>query len=126
MMGVPSAKMRLLLRLEGAAIAIAIIALVWADPPSWWVIVAVLVAPDLAMVAYAAGTKIGAAAYNATHSYIGPVVLGVLVWGTTFQMIAVQRVLHIAADRAIGYGLKYGTGFKDTHLGAISGASRDV
>lgn len=26
------------------------------------------------------------------------------------------RVVHIGFDRALGYGLKYPTGFKDTHL----------
>ena len=26
---------------------------------------------------------------------------------------------HVGVDRALGYGLKYGTGFGDTHLGRI-------
>ena len=27
--------------------------------------------------------------------------------------------LHVGLDRALGYGLKYPSGFGDTHLGAI-------
>ena len=33
--------------------------------------------------------------------------------------LALILLAHIAADRALGYGLKYATGFKDTHLGQI-------
>lgn len=28
-------------------------------------------------------------------------------------------LFHSAFDRLLGYGLKYGTGFKDTHLGHV-------
>jgi len=28
-------------------------------------------------------------------------------------------VAHIGFDRALGYGLKYPSGFKDTHLGRV-------
>jgi hypothetical protein len=34
-----------------------------------------------------------------------PLVLGALIW-----------LAHIGMDRTIGYGLKYPTAFKDTHL----------
>jgi hypothetical protein len=30
--------------------------------------------------------------------------------------VALIWVTHIGVDRAIGYGLKYPSGFKDTHL----------
>ena len=33
---------------------------------------------------------------------------GALIW-----------IAHIGFDRALGYGLKYATGFRDTHLGRI-------
>jgi hypothetical protein len=33
--------------------------------------------------------------------------------------LALILVAHIAADRALGYGLKHMSGFKDTHLGGI-------
>ena len=33
--------------------------------------------------------------------------------------LALILLAHIAVDRALGYGLKRSTGFKDTHLGQI-------
>ncbi|NLE50171.1 MAG: DUF4260 domain-containing protein, partial [Chloroflexi bacterium] len=30
--------------------------------------------------------------------------------------IATVWIAHIGMDRALGYGLKYATGFKDTHI----------
>ncbi|MDQ1710546.1 MAG: hypothetical protein QOG49_1931, partial [Frankiaceae bacterium] len=33
---------------------------------------------------------------------------------------------HIGMDRALGYGLKYETDFKDTHLGHIGGHGATV
>jgi hypothetical protein len=33
--------------------------------------------------------------------------------------LALILLAHIAADRALGYGLKHASGFKDTHLGRI-------
>jgi len=33
--------------------------------------------------------------------------------------LALILAAHIAAARALGYGLKYASGFKDTHLGRI-------
>ena len=36
--------------------------------------------------------------------------------------VALIWAAHIAVDRALGYGLKYGAGFGLTHLGRIGGA----
>jgi hypothetical protein len=33
--------------------------------------------------------------------------------------IALIWAAHIGFDRLVGYGLKYGTGFKETHLGRV-------
>jgi hypothetical protein len=57
-------------------------------------LVVLALAPDLAMVAYAAGPRVGATAYDLVHTYL----------------------THIGVDRAIGYGLKHPSGFKDPHL----------
>ena len=35
------------------------------------------------------------------------------------QAAALIWIAHIGLDRALGYGLKYATGFGDTHLGHI-------
>jgi hypothetical protein len=110
---------RLLLRTEGlAAAAAAVILYFWGEHP-WWLLVVLALAPDLAMVAYAAGPRVGATAYDLVHTYTLPVVLGTAgVVGDADAAVAVALIwlTHIGVDRAIGYGLKYPSGFKDTHL----------
>ena len=41
---------------------------------------------------------------------------GVLAESGTATQLALIWFLHIGADRLLGYGLKYPTSFKDTHL----------
>src|SRR4051812_19189013 len=110
---------RVLLHAEGFAIAIAAIALYFHAGYPWWLLVALALAPDLSMVGYLAGTTTGAAAYNAAHTYSLPVALGavgLIVDAETAVQLGLIWLTHIGVDRAVGYGLKYGTGFKDTHL----------
>ena len=38
-------------------------------PDLWWLLVALALAPDFSMVGYLAGSTIGAAAYDAAHTY---------------------------------------------------------
>jgi hypothetical protein len=71
------------------------------------------------MVGYLAGSSIGAAAYDAAHTYSLPVVLatvGLIADAETAVQLGLIWFTHIGVDRAIGYGLKYPSGFKDTHL----------
>lgn len=56
------------------------------------------------------------------HTYIAPLLVGVLGYVLNNPHLlygSVVWVAHIAADRALGYGLKLPTGFRDTHLGRI-------
>jgi hypothetical protein len=110
---------RSLLHLEGVAVAVAaLVVYFWSDHP-WWLLVALALAPDLAMVAYAAGPRLGAAAYDVMHTYALPVIVGaagVVADGEAAVAVALIWLTHIGVDRAIGYGLKYPSGFKDTHL----------
>ena len=76
-------------------------------------------APDLSMVGYAAGPRVGAVTYDVAHTYAIPVALalvGVFADADLALQIALVWAAHIGVDRAIGYGLKYPTGFRDTHL----------
>ena len=89
---------------------------------SWLLFAVLILAPDLSMLGYLAGPRIGAIAYNAVHTLIAPAVLAFAAWLLAAPLLtALASILlaHIAADRAFGYGLKYSTGFKDTHLGQI-------
>lgn len=110
---------QILLRLEGLAIGVAAIVLFAEVDASWWIFVALILAPDVAFVAYAAGPRIGAAAYNLTHNLILPIALGttgVLVDSAPTTAVALTWLAHIGVDRLLGYGLKYPTAFKDTHM----------
>jgi hypothetical protein len=56
------------------------------------------------------------------HSTPGPLALGlaaVLIAQPLAVAIALIWLAHVGFDRALGYGLKYATGFADTHLGRI-------
>jgi hypothetical protein len=110
---------RLLLRLEGLAIAVAAIVLFAEVNAPWWIFVALILAPDLSFVAYTAGPRVGAAAYNLTHNLFLPIALGttgVLVDSDPTTAVALTWLAHIGIDRLLGYGLKYPTAFKDTHM----------
>ena len=110
---------RVLLRAEGVAVAIAAIALYFHAGYPWWLFLALILAPDLSMVGYVAGPATGAATYDAAHTYALPVVLaaiGVVADADVAVQVGLIWLAHIGVDRAIGYGLKYPTGFKDTHL----------
>jgi Domain of unknown function (DUF4260) len=109
----------LLLRLEGAAAGIAAIALYFDGGHAWWLLLLLALAPDLSMAGYAAGPRVGAVTYDLAHTYVVPVALGVagvLAGVDGAVAVALIWVAHIGLDRAIGYGLKYPSGFKDTHL----------
>ncbi|MEW6629596.1 MAG: DUF4260 domain-containing protein [Pseudomonadota bacterium] len=89
---------------------------------SWWLFVLLILAPDLSMLGYLGGPHVGAATYNALHILIAPLVVlltGALLAGPVTTAVALIWIAHIAIDRALGYGLKLPTGFRDTHLGRI-------
>jgi hypothetical protein len=112
-------KPRWLLHLEGACILALAVVVYHAGHFRWWMFAVLLFAPDLAMFGYLANVKIGAALYNLVHTEAGPVLLLVLcvavplLWLEPYALI---WLAHLGMDRMLGYGLKYPTRFKDTHL----------
>ena len=111
-----------LLRLEGAAVFGASIALYIHLDFDVLLFVLVILAPDLGMLGFLAGPRVGAATYNAVHTELWPIViatLGVLTDGTVLTEVGLIWLAHIGFDRMIGAGLKYPTGFNDTHLGRV-------
>ena len=109
----------LLLRLEALAILVAAVVAYYHLRGPAWLFIVLLLAPDLFIVGYLAGKTVGAAVYNTGHYYGLPLALAALALTTGWQtglLLALIWTAHIALDRAFGYGFKYRTGFKDTHL----------
>lgn len=89
---------------------------------SWLLFAVALLLPDIAMAAYAAGPRFGAAVYNACHSYLAPAVLAAVAFlasSATLRALCLIWIAHIGMDRALGFGLKFSTAFHHTHLGAV-------
>jgi hypothetical protein len=111
-----------LLRVEGLAVMAAAVALYFHEDFGWILFVALILGPDLSVAGYAFGPKLGAIAYDAVHTEVFPVTLGtigVLAGSNGPTKVALIWLAHIGADRLVGYGLKYPTAFKDTHLSRV-------
>ena len=112
------------LRLEGLAVAV-VSALFYARTgASWWLFAALWLLPDLSMLGYLGGPKLGARIYNAIHSYVTPgtlVAMSILLKSPGLLPYAFVWIFHIGVDRLMGYGLKYPDGFGWTHLGKLGG-----
>jgi hypothetical protein len=110
---------RALLHAEGLAVAAAAVALYFHAGYGWLLLVLLALAPDLSMVGYLAGPRAGAVAYDLAHTSALPVALGtvgVLLDASLALQLALIWLVHIGVDRLVGYGLKYPSGFKNTHL----------
>jgi len=120
--GAATGGVRMLLRLEGVTLFAGMTLLYGLWDGSWLVYVVLFLAPDLSFAAYLAGPRAGAIVYNAAHSYLAPVALmtaGLAMASPLVLSLAMIWLAHIGIDRALGYGLKYASGFVFTHLGRI-------
>jgi hypothetical protein len=118
--GSASGGVRSVLRLEGAAAFATAIALYGHAGFSWLAFVILFLAPDLSMLAYLAGPRVGALAYNLVHTYAlaMPLALaGFAIGPPVASALGLILIAHIGFDRMLGFGLKYASGFGDTHLG---------
>lgn len=117
---------RLILRLEGLLVLLLSIFGFNELGESWWLYVILFLVPDISMLGYLSGPVSGATFYNLGHTYILPAlltVLGTMVDQPIMFSIALIWVGHIGFDRLLGFGLKYPTGFSDTHLGRVGSGS---
>ncbi len=111
-----------LLRAEGAGEFLVLLLLYARVGESWWLFGLLFLAPDLGFLGYLAGPRAGAAVYNALHVLVAPAALGLASVAAGWPIgvaLALIWAAHIQIDRALGYGLKYPSGFGDTHLGQI-------
>jgi hypothetical protein len=108
--------------LTAALLTLVVIGLAQRGGGYWW-LSAFIMAPDVALLAgLGPGLEKGrlhpraVPLYNALHRFWGPVALGALAMATVvpsgFLIGALAWALHIALDRAIGYGLRTRDGFQ--------------
>ena len=110
---------KLLLQAEGLAMFAAAIALYAYTSGNGWAFLLLILAPDLAMVGYLVNVRVGSITYNTVHTIVLPLGLLAIAWmagSMTLVHIALIWLAHIGMDRMMGYGLKYATDFKDTHM----------
>lgn len=91
----------------------------------WWFLVLILL-PDMSMIGYALGNKIGAYSYNLFHHKavaIAVYLSGIYLNNSIVELAGVILFAHSAMDRMFGFGLKFITSFNDTHLGKIGNES---
>jgi hypothetical protein len=107
------------LRADGLAIALVAVLLYRELGLAWWIFAMAFLAPDLVFLAYLAGARVGAAAYNAAHTYLWPAMLfgaGLAREQTWLMAAGLIWLAHIGVDRTLGFGLKYPERFRTTHL----------
>ncbi|HEY0978553.1 MAG TPA: DUF4260 domain-containing protein [Flavobacteriales bacterium] len=126
--------MKNLLKLEELAqFLLCLAALMFLSVPGW-VYPLLLLGPDIGMLGYLVGPRVGAFTYNLFH-HKGLALLIILagsvvmmdgnIWSETFRedirLIVIGLILygHASMDRMFGYGLKFGDSFQHTHLGWI-------
>lgn len=122
MSGETTGSVRILLRLEGLLICIASLLAYARQGEGWGVFSWFFLVPDLSFAAYLAGARVGAITYNLAHSYLGAVACLIASQLFAAPLLLTAGIIwcaHIGFDRALGYGLKYSTGFQFTHLGRI-------
>lgn len=124
--GATRGAVRATLRLEGAAILAVAVAVFHALGGSWALFAALFLVPDVSMLGYLAGPRMGAPVYNAGHSLLGPLALaamGIATGGVASPLLPIAAIwiAHVGFDRMLGYGLKYATGFRETHLSTARG-----
>lgn len=116
---------RVLLRLEGGLLLGAAVGAYAALGHPWLLFAAVLFLPDAGMAGYAAGSRAGAAVYNAFHTELAPAGMALAAWLAHLPLgmaVALAWFAHVGMDRLLGYGLKHGDAFRHTHLGWIGRA----
>jgi Domain of unknown function (DUF4260) len=109
---------KLILQAEGAALLGSAL-LVYAQTSHGWGLFALLfLVPDVTMLGYLRGPRLGAIIYNLGHSTLGPLGLCLMGWLALPHAWPLGLIWlgHVGFDRMLGYGLKYGDAFKHTHL----------
>ncbi|WP_413532235.1 DUF4260 domain-containing protein [Empedobacter brevis] len=114
--------MKYILKLEQLGVLIFIIVLYSVLKLSWMWFAILFLSPDIFMLGYLFGAKVGGISYNFIHNYFTTIVLILIGYFLNIEwclMIGFIFSAHIAFDRFLGFGLKKYDGFKSTHLGDL-------
>jgi Domain of unknown function (DUF4260) len=114
--------MKNIVRLEEVGLFLLSIYLFSLLPYAWWMFPLLLFAPDISMIGYLAGPRLGAIVYNVIHHrglaviyYVAGALLGL----PGLSLAGVIIFAHSSLDRALGYRLKFPDSFGNTQLGRI-------
>ena len=110
---------RFWLHAEGLAAFVAGLALYLQFGGDPWLFLPILLLPDLGLLGYLAGSRVGAFLYDLVHNWaIGLAAIGLAVatGSSALWIVGAILVAHVGMDRAVGYGLKYPGAPKPTHL----------
>ncbi len=89
---------------------------------AWWWYPLLFFTPDVSMLGYLGGTRLGAVIYDIVHHRalsIGIYILGAILANPPLQLAGLILFGHSSLDRVLGYGLKYSDSFQNTHLGVM-------
>ena len=109
---------------EAAMFGICIFFLITFKVP-WWVYILLAIGPDISMLGYILGNRIGADSYNLFHHKAVAIIvfaIGIALNSPVGDMVSIAGIVlfgHSSLDRMLGYGLKLPQGFNYTHLGMI-------
>ncbi len=115
-----------LIKLEQIALFVFAIFLFSRTDYAWWWFLALILLPDISMLGYLSGPKIGSILYNTFHHQALAIIALCLGWQMEYDWLFLAGIIllgHSSMDRIFGYGLKYPDAFKHTHLGWIGKSS---
>jgi hypothetical protein len=121
--------MKTLIKLEEAAMFLLSICLFSQLHYAWWWWLVWILAPDLSMLAYLVGNRVGAIGYNFVHHKGVAIIVylsGLYTYNPALEFAGLILFGHSCMDRGMGYGLKYFSGFQDTHLGKIGKSTQQT
>lgn len=113
---------RAILHFEGAAVLVLATAAFFRLGFPWWLFLILLAAPDLSLLALAAGPRLGGVVYDLVHTMAWPLIVLFAGWWLgqdTAVAVGLGWLAHLGMDRALGIGLRYLDGRKETHMGRV-------
>lgn len=90
--------------------------------PAWWISILLFFVPDISIAGYLIGPRAGAFIYNLIHTYafgLFLLLLGLVSGKSILILLGALWFGHSGFDRMLGFGLKTGEKFRDTHLAQI-------